>query len=146
VREIESPILKRVIFVRLTESELLDLVRTLHPAGYVYRTAAPTASATRTAGSVAKRSDSEAARRYAVIPDREMNRFRTIVSQGRDFIDETPATTLAPQARVRVTDGAFAGHDALVINRVTDTRYRVKILDTIFSVEYEAPVVYLSNC
>jgi transcription antitermination factor NusG len=128
LKEIASPILKRVIFVRLTDARLAEFVRTLYPMGYVYR--APSGSE----------------RQYAVIPDREMNRFRLIVSGGHDFVDESPAAVpLTPKARVRVTEGPFAGHDALVISRIEGHRYRVKLLDTVFSVEYEAPQAFLSQ-
>ena len=130
VKEIESPILKRVIFVRLTEESLLDLARTLFPFGFVYRA-------------------SSDERRYAVIPDREMSRFTQIVTNGHGFElspdGDAPTDELTPQTRVRISDHVFAGYEGVVVESVGHDRYRVQLLDIGFTVDCTLPKVFLTK-
>lgn len=104
-----KPIVSSLLFVRCDAQKLLEIEAKISGCGFVY-----------------KRVD----RKPAIIPDKEMEMFRMVVSKGADgllFFSDDDITRYRSGARVRVKEGPLAGAEGYIKRIRKDRKLLVAI-------------------
>lgn len=105
-----EPVVSSLLFVRASESDLPEIIRTVFGRGFVYKMA-----------------DGD---RYAVIPDKQMAMFRMVCSSGADgleFFADDDLTRYKQGDKVRVLEGPLKGAEGYIKRIRKDRRLLVSI-------------------
>ena len=127
IEEVQSPVIKNILFFRTQEDTVKRLARMLYGRANIYKT---------------RTSEKES---YAIIPDYEMYLFRMIVSNGAEEIsfDQIEKEEFTAGRRVRIMEGKFCGYEGKVVKRKGENIILVSLCNLHFSVTAGIPDVCL---
>ncbi|MBR5297354.1 MAG: UpxY family transcription antiterminator [Parabacteroides sp.] len=127
IEEIQSPVIKNILFFRTTEAMTHKLARALYGQANIYKT---------------RTSEKES---YAIIPDYEMYQFRMIVSNGAEEIhfEEIKKEEFTTGRRVRIIDGKFCGYEGKIVRKKGENIILVSLCNVQFTVTAGIPDAFL---
>lgn len=127
IEEVQSPVIKNILFFRTQEDTVKRLARMLYGRANIYKT---------------RTSEKEG---FAIIPDYEMYLFRMIVSNGAEEIsfEEIDKEQFTAGRRVRILEGKFCGYEGKVVKRKGQNIILVSLCNLNFSVTAGIPDVCL---